>query len=164
MKDDLDDVDVQDVEALLRQMSLKEPGPVRVETNAMTERRGPGGVRLREILIAISCLFAGVLLGRLDLAADPFGELLDKSQVVASVDSSKLNSNNDRVANAQEPSVVSEVQLIDKGLFLVNGKVPVRKYESVSKKKVMVVDPVSGLQKPVLVPVKEVFMMAAPSI
>lgn len=162
MNDEISDQEMNDVESLLRQMSLKGPAPHQVSKKPMLSKPLQNSVPLREFLIGLSCLFAGVFLGRMDLVPDATNEHLSGSRKVATLDGPRIGVDGEQASSAEEASSISNVQLIDKGLFLVNGKVPVRKYESVSQKKVMVVDPVSGQKKPVMIPVKEVFMMAAP--
>ena len=154
-----DEGQLADVEHLLKKMSLKRPSNHVVTSPGMSRYS-------RELAIALACLVAGILIGRIDYVFGFFDPSNSSQNVVsenvetAATDDPHVDA---EVKKNNEKPPRSKVQLIDKGMFLVNGEFPVRKYEAVTRKKVRVIDPESGQPIEVVVPVKEVIVTAAPS-
>lgn len=166
------DRSLENVERLLRQMSLKRPNQNIATPIASGKRPKQARRILREFAIAIACLLMGILMGR--ISNDPNVNDTGNTNVpVAAVTSHNKSQttpiqnkqlSGQRTEDKQTLDSKSDVQLVDEGLFLVNGKYPVRKFTSISEETVSILDPETGEPVSVTIPVKKTVVTSSQGI
>ncbi len=161
-----DDEELADVEHLLKQMSLKKP-KVAAQPSAPNQAQRHGRYQ-RELLVAAACLLIGFLCGRIaNVSSDQNSRTSIVTRNLNGISKSppQFSSNDSltkKVASGVSPDSPSAVHLIDQGVFLINGQIPVRKYEAYLQKKIMFPDPRTGKPVEVAVPVREIVVASSP--
>ena len=113
-------------------------------------------LRFREWIIALACLLAGILIGRSTLDWNQSdGSVAANSEI----ELSEFDNSAEKLVNRN--SLKSDVGLIDEGLFLMNGQIPVRKYTTIANETVTVVNPKTGKPVEVTVPVRKTIVTAS---
>lgn len=176
---------LSDVEHLLESMSLKAPS--QSLDNCLAKLDQP--VRRRELnhsrswlskwglatAVGLTCLMTGFLFGRFsnrplltdgDSMANALPVAQDNQSAAATANTtttSQLNVNNENsMASLPDESMTnSKVRLIDEGLYLLDGKIPVRRYVAISEERIQVIDKESGAPIEIVVPVKKSFVQRA---
>ena len=170
-----------DMECLLTSMSLKEPSlslDIAIEELGQSNRMPEVAAQFNVLqswyglaAVATAGILVGVLIGRNSMGIEK--EIQDPAAMVAANDTDRndlsLNDtqplNQDGLANSiSNSNSKSKISLVDQGLFFVNGRVPVRKYQAVSSESVQVRDAITGLHKQVIVPVRKTYVAPAPGI
>ena len=165
-----EDQDDEQAAALLQQMSLMSP-PSTLDhaVRSMRPRRSPN-ISLAAAT-GIVCVAAGFLAGRMwpDQPSPMVGGLALNTSIAADHQDSALGSNDLAELDLALDSTAAlnnreenQVRLVNEGLFLLNGKVPVRKYVARSKKIITVLDPETNTPVEMVVPVEKT--VVAPSV
>lgn len=175
--------DVGDVEHLLMNMSLKSPSTTLDHsiTNMINDSKDGSAGRTNALhswsgllAFASAALLAGFLLGRFTLGGNesehPTAERVatDHSSMVtaAPTQSKNIEAGNNEARNIEAGNIeeLVRISLVDKGLFFVDGRIPVRTYVAHSRKEIEVVEDSSGKRKRVSIPVRKTIVAPAPGI
>lgn len=171
--------DVGNVESLLKGMSLNSPSEQldgRIEKLTNPSDSFWNASWFPTMCVAAIFMVSGFAIGRMSAAASSVDSLAQNltdneastNGAVADFPSPNLKQSDRRQEEpGTENSLASDdqtgnVRLIDQGLFLLDGKFPVRKFVALSKSRVKFVDPVTGEQREVDVPVRRSFISHSP--